>query len=356
MSLYRAVAGWLWSLVGGQLPSTTEVLLFLLAIGLLLRVFYKPSPGMSGIQPRQNAFGRVRVEQDLKVPILTEYNFKLWYRTLSMALNQNEAMTAILEPLPSGDPRDTLAMAKIHDSVSESTKYSVLTVTSAFEALQLLKSKYDCNYEDKRQVIVNKIGSLKLLDYNKVDEHTEKLKILVQQYSMMQGEVTPKKQVKWLADSLTGQMSEQCKDAILTYRNVEDAIHHLKSRARDFAKKDVAFTVNKSFSGRTCFKSGKRGHIKKFCPVGPNVSSDLPSAPVIENKVNLSYSCSAAAQEWVLDSGAKPHYTNSNHNLTSVSRAGNSSVTLADGSTCKVYGTGQVFLHTGWEPLKLTIV
>src|SRR5699024_346801 len=90
--------------------------------------------------------------------------------------------------------------------------------------------------------------------------------------------------------------------------------------------------------------------------MSPNVSSDLPSVPVTDNKENLSYSCSAAAQEWVLDSGAKPHYTNFNHNLTSVSLAANSSVTLADGSTCKVYGTGQVFLHTGWEPLKLTNV
>ena len=75
-----------------------------------------------------------------------------------------------------------------------------------------------------------------------------------------------------------------------------------------------------------------------------------PSAPTL-NKIIGKYSRRVFSP--VLDSGSTSHHNNRRDRFVSLKPVANSAVSLADGSTCKIRGVGNVRLQTGRKQLEL---
>src|SRR5699024_4009647 len=310
--------------------------------------------------------------------MLNEVNFHQWLRTLKVEMRKCGLIDAIERKLAVTDPRNEEAYNEIVNRLPSHMHGVITSTESAFEAINLLWAEYGAASDQTREAIRNRIKATKLDSFSEeaIDKHLVFFEEQCTRIIEAGGELSLYDKLGLLADTLPTTRTEYSAFETV-FRNATvtrwmDAKTQLRNQFRVWRNKgwtamdpaEKAYYAGNRRSNRgsgsnqnedtdqlmLCYNCWQwSDHISNTCP-NPKVPKPASRIPYPRN-VNKVVS-SRYPRISVLDSGSMSHHSNSSANFVSL-RPLQSSVTMADGSTCTSRGIGTVMIQTGKGSLEL---
>ena len=310
-----------------------------------------------------------------QIPTLTKYNFKEWSLRVKTQLMLMGASEAILQPLMDDDWRNLVARVAIFDSVPPSMKGVFGTSDCAYNMMNNLKEKYANPGYLVQAELEKEIVALRLPSRPSLEEVKKHLDVFMEKVDFLRQtgiEVPDQKKRVLLAETLPelkglGPLTNlwmmtrtNLRTSVMDFSQAVDAVSMAAADSRKLTTEEnetkvfAAYGMPRKFATpKKCFRCNSEKHLIANCPLSPLTDKAAVEKSFFNKTNDRTYQgCDARSRVNYFDSAASSHQRNTWRGFENF-RKTKVNVTLADGSTCKSQGTGDVLLQTGGEPLEL---
>ncbi|KAH9396298.1 H/ACA snoRNP pseudouridylase subunit [Tyrophagus putrescentiae] len=339
------------------------------------------------------------------LPILEEHSFCKWEKSLRLHLENENLLMAIEQKLPASSRVNRLVLEKITQGVPGHLSAPLKGKDTAFDAFDSLKKEMISRSESLCSDLLEELKSKKLISFEAeaVRKHIEKFNSYANQLTDLGDKTTDCTLLRLLGNTLPADHDEsRNKFSVLAQQlnsqgTLASGIDLLKRSCSQWkemgiapAASDQALFSRNNYQGRPnfrgrgfyrgrgypgggqtvriCYRCKEPGHIATNCP-NPlpinlnnnnniksysNTEANSSSSSLIQLNESQSYfTCSpSTVKPCILDSGSTNHYFTSSTYFQNL-QAVNDSVTVANGQSCSIVGTGKAIVNNDQSQLTL---